>query len=113
MAESQDKRVPILSRATYLNSCSQGVLSTDVRAAYEEYLASWEELGSPWDLWVEKTDEARGAFARLIRAEPQAQVQPMCPCPVLTQRLSSRPRPKIGRLSGVIGRRPAQYWGLS
>ena len=43
-------------------------LSTDVRAAYEEYLESWEELGSPWDLWVEKTEEVRAAFARLIGA---------------------------------------------
>jgi selenocysteine lyase/cysteine desulfurase len=65
------ERFPILSRATYLNSCSQGALSTDVRAAYDEYLASWEELGSPWDLWVEKAEEARAAFARLIHAEPQ------------------------------------------
>ena len=64
------ERFPILSRVTYLNSCSQGALSTDVRAAYEEYLASWEELGSPWDLWVEKTEEVRAAFARLIGAEP-------------------------------------------
>ena len=61
------ERFPILSRLTYLNSCSQGALSTDVRAAYEEYLRGWEELGSPWELWVEKTEEARAAFARLIR----------------------------------------------
>ncbi|HET9673689.1 MAG TPA: aminotransferase class V-fold PLP-dependent enzyme [Gaiellaceae bacterium] len=64
------ERFPILSRRTYLNSCSQGALSTDVREAYEEYLRGWEDLGSPWELWVEKTDEARAAFARLIRAEP-------------------------------------------
>ncbi len=63
-------RFPILSRRTYLNSCSQGALSTDVREAYEEYLRVWDDLGSPWELWVEKTDEARAAFARLIRAEP-------------------------------------------
>ena len=30
---------PIFERKTYLNSCSQGVLSLRVRAAYEEYLA--------------------------------------------------------------------------
>jgi hypothetical protein len=29
------ERFPILSRLTYLNSCSQGALSTDVREAYE------------------------------------------------------------------------------
>jgi selenocysteine lyase/cysteine desulfurase len=64
-------RFPILSRLTYLNSCSQGALSNDVRDAYEQYLRDWEELGSPWELWVEKTDEARAAFAELIGARPK------------------------------------------
>jgi selenocysteine lyase/cysteine desulfurase len=64
-------RFPILSRLTYLNSCSQGALSTDIRTAYDEYLESWEQLGSPWDLWVEKTEEARAAFARLVGAAPR------------------------------------------
>ena len=60
------ERFPILSRLTYLNSCSQGALSVDVREAYAQYLRDWEELGSPWDLWVERTDEARAEFAALI-----------------------------------------------
>ena len=64
-------RFPILSRLTYLNSCSQGALSTDVRDAYEQYVRDWEELGSPWELWVEKSDEARAAFAELVGAAPQ------------------------------------------
>ena len=64
------ERFPILSRLTYLNSCSQGALSTDVREAYEQYLRDWDELGSPWELWVEKSDEARRAFARLVGASP-------------------------------------------
>ncbi len=63
-------RFPILSRLTYLNSCSQGALSVDVREAYGSYLRDWEELGSPWELWDEKTNEVRGAFAGLIGAEP-------------------------------------------
>ena len=61
-------RFPILSRLTYLNSCSHGALSTDVREAYEQYLRDWEELGSPWELWGEKTEEARAAFAELVGA---------------------------------------------
>ncbi len=61
-------RFPILSRLTYLNSCSHGALSTDVRGAYEQYLRDWEELGSPWELWGEKTEEARAAFAELVGA---------------------------------------------
>lgn len=56
---------------TYLNSCSQGALSNDVREAYEHYVRDWEELGSPWELWVEKTDDARAAFAELVGAAPQ------------------------------------------
>lgn len=63
-------RFPILSRLTYLNSCSQGALSTDVRDAYEQYLRDWEDLGSPWELWVEKADEARATFGELVGAAP-------------------------------------------
>ena len=67
-AQMLRERFPILSRLTYLNSCSQGALSVDVRDAYEQYLADWDELGSPWELWVEKADAARAAFARLVGA---------------------------------------------
>ena len=63
-------RFPILSQLTYLNSCSHGALSTDVREAYEQYLRDWEELGSPWELWGEKTEEARAVFAELVGAVP-------------------------------------------
>ncbi len=63
-------RFPILSQLTYLNSCSHGALSTDVREAYEQYLHDWQELGSPWELWGEKTEEARAAFAELVGAAP-------------------------------------------
>ena len=63
-------RFPILSRLTYLNSCSHGALSTDVREAYEQYVRDWDELGSPWELWGEKTEEARAAFAELVGAAP-------------------------------------------
>jgi selenocysteine lyase/cysteine desulfurase len=45
-------------------------LSHRVRAAYEEYLAGWDENGAEWAVWVERADAARAAFARLLRAEP-------------------------------------------
>ena len=61
---------PILDRVTYLNSCSQGALSDRVRAAYERYLADWDEFGSPWELWVGKESEARRAFADLVGGDP-------------------------------------------
>ena len=63
-------RFPIFERLVYINSCSQGALSDSVRAAYDEYLKGWDERGAPWDYWVERTEAARGAFARLINAQP-------------------------------------------
>ena len=61
---------PIFETKTYLNSCSKGALSLEVKRAYEEYLQDWETLGSPWELWVGKLEEARAAFAKLINAKP-------------------------------------------
>jgi selenocysteine lyase/cysteine desulfurase len=63
-------RFPIFERLVYINSCSQGALSDAVRQSYEEYLRDWDEQGAPWDYWVERTEAARAAFARLINAEP-------------------------------------------
>jgi selenocysteine lyase/cysteine desulfurase len=62
---------PIFEHTTYLNSCSQGALSTRVRKAYEEYLDGWEEHGAEWEHWVERAEAARAAFARLLRAGPE------------------------------------------
>jgi selenocysteine lyase/cysteine desulfurase len=61
---------PILEHTTYANSCSQGALSHRVRSAYEEYLDGWDANGAEWEVWVERADAARAAFARLLRAEP-------------------------------------------
>ena len=63
-------RFPIFERLVYINSCSQGALSDSVRAAYDEYLTGWDDRGAPWDYWVERTEAARGAFARLVNGEP-------------------------------------------
>ncbi|PJF40270.1 MAG: aminotransferase class V-fold PLP-dependent enzyme [Chloroflexi bacterium] len=64
------KRFPILKEKVYLNSCSQGALSIDVREAYEKYMRDWDEKGSPWDYWVERMEAARHAFAGLVNADP-------------------------------------------
>ena len=61
---------PIFEHTTYANSCSQGVLSRRVRAAYEEYLDGWDANGAEWEHWVERAEAARAAFARLLGAEP-------------------------------------------
>jgi selenocysteine lyase/cysteine desulfurase len=57
---------PIFEHTVYLNSCSQGALSHRVRAAYEEYLAGWDENGAEWEFWVERAEAARGGFAELL-----------------------------------------------
>ncbi|MFQ5614335.1 MAG: aminotransferase class V-fold PLP-dependent enzyme [Anaerolineae bacterium] len=62
------ERFPIFQSKTYLNSCSQGALSVDVRQAYDAYLRDWDEKGSPWELWVERQETARQAFAGLVNA---------------------------------------------
>ena len=63
-------RFPIFKRRLYVNSCSQGALSDAVRAAYEQYLADWDEKGAPWEYWVERGEAARATFARLVGAAP-------------------------------------------
>lgn len=62
-------RFPIFENKVYLNSCSQGALSIDVKNAYAAYLQDWDEKGSPWEYWVERMEAARGAFAGLVNAE--------------------------------------------
>lgn len=61
---------PIFAHTTYLNSCSQGALSHRVKDAVEGWLAGWDENGAEWHHWVERAEAARGAFARLLRADP-------------------------------------------
>ena len=62
-------RFPVFRQKIYLNSCSQGALSDKVEAAFQQYLHTWHEHGSPWDLWVQHYEAARAVFARLIGAE--------------------------------------------
>jgi kynureninase len=68
VGEAVRGRFPIFEHATYINSCSQGALSVDVRRAYVEYLDGWDEHGAEWAHWVERGEAARAAFARLVNA---------------------------------------------
>ena len=68
LPDSIRDRFPLLNEAVYTNSCSQGALSVDVRAAYQRYLTDWDDKGAPWDLWVELAESARHRFARLLNA---------------------------------------------
>jgi selenocysteine lyase/cysteine desulfurase len=63
-------RFKIFQSKLYLNTCSQGALSEAVEAGFDEYLASWHEQGSPWEIWVERYEAARTAFAKFINASP-------------------------------------------
>ena len=63
-------RFSIFRHKIYLNSCSQGPLSDAVQSGLEEFMASWHGHGSPWELWVNRYEEARTAFARFINASP-------------------------------------------
>lgn len=64
---------PILSKKTFLNTCSLGALSRRSRANVEEFLDLWDELGaSAWyELWVSKLAELRQAYGRTINAAPE------------------------------------------
>jgi selenocysteine lyase/cysteine desulfurase len=64
------ERFPIFRQRLYINSCSQGALSEDVRRAYEDYLCDWDERGAPWEYWVEMLEKVRRAIADLINATP-------------------------------------------
>jgi selenocysteine lyase/cysteine desulfurase len=60
----------IFQRKIYLNTCSQGALSVAVQTGLENYIASWQEQGSPWETWMSRYEEARTAFAKFINASP-------------------------------------------
>jgi selenocysteine lyase/cysteine desulfurase len=64
-------RFPIFKRRVYVNSCSQGALSTDVEAAVSEWIHTWHDGGSPWELWVEHVEALRAAFAGSIGADAE------------------------------------------
>lgn len=63
------KYFPILKTRVQLSSCSQSAISTLVQDAMNQY---WESLlteGMNWDRWMEKVNQAKKSFARLIGAE--------------------------------------------
>lgn len=62
------ERFPTLARKTYLNSGSYGLLSLDVRQAFEQYLDSREELGSDWPGWMQQHEALRTRVATLLNA---------------------------------------------
>src|SRR3954462_6691879 len=64
-------RFPVFEQRVYINSCSQGELSDSVRAAYDRYLADWDEHGAPWEYWVGQLEAVRRSVAGLIGADEE------------------------------------------
>jgi selenocysteine lyase/cysteine desulfurase len=62
-------RFPIFRKRIFVNTCSQGALSTDVDEAMRAYLDSWHENGSPWEHWVDQVEHLRRRFAASIGAD--------------------------------------------
>jgi selenocysteine lyase/cysteine desulfurase len=60
----------IFQRKIYLNSCSLGALSDAVQAGLDDYLAIWREQGSAWEIFMDRYEAARTAFAQFINASP-------------------------------------------
>jgi selenocysteine lyase/cysteine desulfurase len=59
----------IFESRAYLNSCSQGALADEVRAAYDLYLDQLEEFGSLWETWVGVQEDVRGQLATLFATQ--------------------------------------------
>ena len=62
-------RFPIFAHTVYVNSCSQGALSVDVKNALDAFTASWATHGSPWERWVGEVERLRATFAGSIGAD--------------------------------------------
>ncbi len=59
---------PILNEKIQLSSCSQSALSRQVEEAVAAYVETLRHTGMDWNLWMDKVEEAKGHFARLINA---------------------------------------------
>ncbi|MGH7468791.1 MAG: aminotransferase class V-fold PLP-dependent enzyme [Longimicrobiales bacterium] len=61
---------PILSRKTYLNSCSLGALSRRADTRLAQFQADWHEYGaSAWyEIWLGRTAELRARVAAMLHA---------------------------------------------
>ena len=60
-----------LDDVTHLAACSQSPLSYDVQTAIEKMKTDLMEFGNPWDIWLNKVQESRELFSRIIHARPE------------------------------------------
>jgi selenocysteine lyase/cysteine desulfurase len=66
----QRKLFPTLHNTIHLSSCSQSAISLPVKEAINSYLESWTLNGMDWVGWMDRVQDAKNEFARLINAEP-------------------------------------------
>lgn len=64
-------RFPIFRTRTYLNSCSYGAMSVEVKAAIDAYIERRMTRGSDWEDWVGRLEALRGLLARLVGCSPE------------------------------------------
>jgi selenocysteine lyase/cysteine desulfurase len=69
--EEQRKLFPTLSNTIHLSSCSQSAISLPVKNAINSYLESWTVNGMDWVGWMDRVQDAKNEFARLINADPE------------------------------------------
>ena len=66
LSEKFRHHFPVFNNVTYINSCSQGALSNQVRASMNQYMDGMEAIGSDWNAWVTTQEEVRGLLAKIF-----------------------------------------------
>lgn len=64
------EKFSIFETKTYINSCSYGALSTEVKQAFTEYLTGRDQEGALWMRWCDLLEELRAEVAGLLNASP-------------------------------------------
>lgn len=70
IADQVRSQFPVFAGRTYLNSGSYGAMCLEVKAAIEEYIHTRMTIGSDWEHWVEKLEQARALLAQLVGCSP-------------------------------------------
>ncbi|MBL4800686.1 MAG: aminotransferase class V-fold PLP-dependent enzyme [Emcibacter sp.] len=64
------EKFSIFEQKTYINSCSYGALSTEVKQAFNDYLLDRDQDGALWPRWCELLEDLRSEVAGLLNASP-------------------------------------------
>jgi selenocysteine lyase/cysteine desulfurase len=61
----------VFEKQIHLCTCTKGALSDVVENGLQDFLRLWHENGIPWKIWMERYEETRRLFAKLIGAKPE------------------------------------------